>query len=215
MPKNPIIIFCAHSDDQIFGVGGTVARYAKEGKDVYTIIFSYGESTHFWLKRHISAEMRVKESQNADKVIGGKGVIFLGLTEGKFREGFKEWKLDKRVATLIKKIKPTKIFTHSEEDPHPDHKSVHDLILETMDKMKYKCDVYSFDIWNPIRIKKRDQPKLIVDITDTFKLKIKTLKCFKSQRLSLFSLLPSVYIKAITNGYQNHVKYAEAFTKER
>src|SRR5512137_2295312 len=40
---NSVLIICAHSDDQVFGPGGTVAKYAKEGKRVHTIIFSYGE----------------------------------------------------------------------------------------------------------------------------------------------------------------------------
>jgi len=215
MAKESIIVFCAHSDDQILGAGGTIAKYEKDGKNVYTIIFSYGEGSHFWLKPRVTAEMRVKEAQNADKVVGGKNVMFLGLTEGKFKEEAKESKLGNRVVSLIKKIKPTRIFTHSKEDPHPDHNAVHDFIMDSIDKMKYKCDVYSFNIWNPIKIKKRDQPKLVVDITDTFKLKIKALKCFKSQKIALYSLLPSVYIKALTNGSQNNMRYAEVFLKER
>lgn len=215
MAKNPVIIFCAHSDDQILGAGGTMAKYAKEGKDIYTIIFSYGVASHLWLKKSVTAEMRVKESQNADKIVGGKSVIFLGLTEGKFTQETKKRDTRKKITKMIEKIKPKKIFTHSLEDPHPDHKAVHKFVTETMDKMKYSCDVYSFDIWNPIRIRKRSEPKLVVDITDTFKRKIKALKCFKSQKISLVSLLPSVYIKAITNGFNNNVKFAEVFIKER
>ncbi|NQV08776.1 PIG-L family deacetylase [Candidatus Woesearchaeota archaeon] len=215
MARNRIIIFCAHSDDQILGAGGTAAKYAKEGADIHTVIFSYGEGSHFWIKGEITSDIRVKEAKNADKIIKGNGVTFLGLTEGKFREQTKKKNLKKKVREIIEKIKPTKIFTHSKEDPHKDHYAVHDFILDTLNKMKYKCDVYSFDIWNPSRIKRRDHPKLVVDISETFRTKIKALKCFKGEKFALFWLFPTIYIKAISSGFQNHFRYAETFIKER
>ena len=40
--KNTVLVICAHPDDEIIGAGGTIATYAREGKDVITIIFSNG-----------------------------------------------------------------------------------------------------------------------------------------------------------------------------
>ena len=86
MKKEIIIFFCAHNDDHIIGAGGTLAKYVKEGKEVYTIIFSYGEGSHPHFKRRVAVEMRVKESARATKILGGKPVVYLGLREGHFRE---------------------------------------------------------------------------------------------------------------------------------
>jgi hypothetical protein len=92
---------------------------------------------------------------------------------------------------------------------------VYKIVSETMDKVRYKCDVYSFDIWNPLNIKKRAAPKLVVDVTDTFKLKIKAFKLHKSQWMAKMIMLPSTYVRALANGLTRDVKYAEVFYKLR
>ena len=106
--KESVFVICAHSDDQILGPGGTLAKYAKEGKEIFTIIFSYGETSHFWLKKKVSAEIRVKEAQNADKVIGGSGVVFFGLKEGKFFEEVKNKDIKDKVKKLLKEKKSSR-----------------------------------------------------------------------------------------------------------
>ena len=208
-----IIIVCAHSDDQIFGVGGTIAKYAKEGKNVYTVIFSYGESTHPWLKRKVTVEMRVKESIEANKIIGGKGVSFLGLKEGKFLKEGKKKKIGEKLINILKDKKPTKLFTHSVNDPHPDHKAVNKTALGALKKSGLNVEVYTFDVWTPIKIKDRNRPKLIIDITKTFSTKLRALKCFESQWMAMITLLWSVYLKAIKNGLFNGYLFAEKFYK--
>lgn len=173
-----ILCICAHSDDQIFGPGGTLAKYASEGSKVYTIICSYGELSHPHLKPEVIIKTRIEEAQAADKVIGGSGVTFLGLKEGKFRENPDTIT---QLVAIIRKHKPSKIFTHANDDPHPDHRAVFDLVKESYDKSKHKGSVYTFDVWTPFSTKKRDAPKLVVDISKTFKKKMAAVKCFKSQ----------------------------------
>lgn len=210
-----ILIICAHSDDQIFGPGGTAAKYAKEGKKVFTIIFSYGESTHPHYKKELAITTRVKEAQEVDKFIGGEGVIFLGIEENKFIEQFNAKKMYPKLKRIILQHKPVTIFTHSLDDPHPDHRATNRLLLETLDWMKYKCDVYMFDVWTFLNFKKQHYPKIIIDISSTFKTKIKALKMFKSQKIALTTLLWSVYARAWFQGKINKTKYAEVFYKIR
>jgi len=212
---NSVLIICAHSDDQIFGPGGTVAKYAKEGKKVHTIIFSYGEMGLPIHQREYAVKMRVKESLDVDKFLGGHGVVFLGLEEAKFAEQFQKKNLYPRLKKLILQYKPSMIFTHSIDDPMPDHRALNKIVLETIDKMRYKCDVYMFDVWTIFNFKKRHYVRILVDISDTFKMKIKALKMFESQKLSLFSLMWSVYLRAWLSGKEIKAKHAEVFYKIR
>lgn len=210
-----ILVICAHSDDQIFGPGGTVAKYAKEGKKVYSIIFSYGEMSHpFHLKQH-TATARVKEAQDVDKYIGGSGVIFLGLNETRFLDEFKAKKMYSKLKKLIIKYNPTRVFTHSIDDPVSDHRAVNKLVVDTLDRMKFKCDVYMFDVWNLFNFKKTDYVRIIVDVSGTFKNKIKALRMFKSQGVARFSLMWSVYFRAWILARKINVRYAEVFYKIR
>ena len=104
--KHPILIVCAHSDDQIIGAGGTMAKYAGQGFEVHTVIMSFGEGVRPHVKREFVAKTRIKESQKADKIIGGSGVTFLGLKEAQFEKDFKkiDFSIQQRVKKKIEEI---------------------------------------------------------------------------------------------------------------
>jgi len=216
MAKNEnILVFCAHSDDQIFGPGGTLAKYAREGKGIYTIILTYGTAAMPWLKEEIAIRTRVNESREVNKILGGKKVYFFNLIEGKFVDSYEEQNLEENMINIIKKIRPSKIFTHSFEDPHPDHRAAYKILMSILDKIKYKGGVYLFDVWNPLTIRKSKLAKMYVDITETFNIKIKALKCFPSQWTSLAALLWSVYLRAFIHGFHIHKLFGERFFKIR
>lgn len=208
-----ILFFCAHNDDQVIGAGGTIAKYAKEGKEVYTVIFSYGEKSHPYMKPEHIIPTRIKEAKACDKILGGKAITFLDLKEGKYVEQFEEQNLYKQMKELIIKLKPKKIFLHGIDDPHPDHQAVYKIVTNLIDKIKYKGDVYMYDVWTLINLRKRNDPKMVVDITNTFKYKIKAFKVHKSQKAAILTLLWSVYLKAFMVGLNNGYKYGESFQK--
>ncbi len=211
--KENIVVFCAHNDDQVLGAGGTLAKYARQGHNIITVIFSYGESSHPWLKKRITIEMRVKESLRADKIMNGKRIFYLGLKEGKFNKEIEDKKIKDKIMRIIKIVKPEKIFTHSRDDPHPDHRAVNSVIKELTKKIQYKGEVYAFDVWNPISIKNRNMPKLVVDISSTFHIKVKAFKEHKSQKLTMLFMMPLIYAKAMLNGLKYGFRYAEVFYK--
>ncbi|MBI3052386.1 PIG-L family deacetylase [Candidatus Woesearchaeota archaeon] len=210
-----VIVFCAHSDDQVLGPGGAVAALAQGGYEVVSVVFSNGELTHPWVKRRVTAEIREAEAVEADKVLGGREVLFLRINDsGLAQESQAQWVMDK-LQGLIAHYRPVKIFTHSADDWHPAHRAVFHAAVQALDKAGLKCDLYSFDIWNPFNIKGRNEPKLYVDVTGTFSLKLKALKCFRSQWVSMVSLLWSVYLRAFLNGLDFGCRYAERFYKVR
>lgn len=211
--KENILVFCAHSDDQVFGPGATLAKYAREGKDVYTYIFSYGEASLAWLKRKVAVKTRVKEARKADRIIGGKKVFFFGIREGRFVEDIKKKRMLKKIERVIEEKKPIKIFTHSLNDPHPDHRVVCNTIIDAVKKIGYKGDVFAYDIWFTLMFRKNILPRLYVDVTDTFDRKLKALQVFKSQKITWLTLILSVWLRALINGFYIHKKYAERFFK--
>jgi len=156
--------------------------------------------------------MRKKEDERANDIMKLGEIIFLGLEEGKFADNSD---IPKRVRELIIKNKPAKIFTHSIDDPHPDHQAVYKIVNAVLDKIKTKIDCYSFDIWNPLNIRRRNIPKLVVDITDTYDTKINACKVHKSQKLAMWSLVWNIYFKAFMNGLNSDAKYTEIFHKIR
>jgi LmbE family N-acetylglucosaminyl deacetylase len=217
--RNTILVICAHSDDEILGPGGTLAKYAEEGLDIKTIIFSLGELSHPHFQEDIITKTRVREANRADKIIGGKGVKFLNVMEKDVKESKKQDKAKKEIERIIQKYKPLKIFTHAADDAHPVHKIVNKIVLEAYDSLRLKTEIYTFDIWNLFKWKKEKHPKLVVDISKTFNKKTTALKCFKSQFgfTGFLNYYPyfAITIKGLFQGWKNDMKLAEVFYRIR
>ncbi|MGE0793044.1 MAG: PIG-L deacetylase family protein [Candidatus Woesearchaeota archaeon] len=217
--KSWIFAIVAHSDDQILGPGATLAKYAKEGKNILTIIFSYGVFSNPHFKKEVIKDLRIEEAHKADKIIGGQQVIFFDLKEGNFKQDFYEKNFNEELKKLLLKYKPEKIFTHADDDNLPDHKAVNKLVIETYDELNknknFKTNIYTFGVWRFFKYKNRNKPRLVVDISETFDKKISALKVFKSQWDSMLLLTWSVYVKAFLSGFKHNTSLSEEFQKIR
>jgi len=212
-----ILVFSAHSDDFVIGAGGTIAKYTEEGKKVIAVVFSYGERSHPWLKEEIVQKMRSEEAWEASKLLHCK-TLFFDLRELNFREDYKQKNLEKQLLVLLEKEKPIKIFTHSSEDPHPDHQQVHDITIQLYNsiksKIKPKPEVYIYSVWNPVSFK-TTYPALYVDISTKFTTKLKALKTFHSQKIHVaYPFLLLVY-RAFIEGLHIRKRFAEKFFRIR
>ena len=206
------MVFCAHSDDEVIGVGSTIAKYVKEDKEVITVIFSFGEMSSPWLRKDILIKERVNEAKKIGKFIGCKQVYFLGVEDLNFEVDVEKKNIKEKVKNLMLKYKPVKVFTHSSLDPHKDHKIVSRVIEEALDLIQKDIPLFAFEIWN---IKNETHPRMYVDVSETFNKKIEAIKKFKSQRHYTYPLLIPVYVKARIIGLLNGYKYGERFYKIR
>ncbi|MBU0459343.1 MAG: PIG-L family deacetylase [Nanoarchaeota archaeon] len=209
--RETILVFGAHSDDFVIGAGGTIAKYAQEGKQILSIVFSYGEGSHPWLKEKVVQKMRAHEALEASKLLGCQTYIF-DLKEFDFLNQYKEKNIEKKILPLIKTLQPQKIFTHSIQDPHPDHKAVYKLTLDIYDKIKgkRKPELYTYSIWNPVSLK-TSFPALFVNITKTFSLKMKALKTFRSQKIHIAYPVFLLIFRAIKEGFKIRTMFGEKF----
>ena len=209
-----VLVISAHSDDEVIGVGGTIAKLSKK-EDVYVLIFKYGAdlpgiltSWPFTNKEKLR-KTRIEEAIKADKYLGVKRTIFLGL-EGDLE---KNWNASHHanLIKIIKEINPDKIFVHSSFDVHRDHLFVNKKINQILDEISINPEVYYYDInlWK----KSLGEPNIVIDITNYFKKKMKALTFFKSQIFSIIILEPLIYLKAINAGKKINRRYGEVFYK--
>jgi LmbE family N-acetylglucosaminyl deacetylase len=141
--KDKVLLFVgAHPDDETFGVGGTLAKYAAAGVKVYYACATRGESGTV-SKRcmegyNSAAEVRSAELQCAAAVLGLAGVFHLGYRDSgmagsednKNPDAFINAPVEQaagRIVKIIREVKPQVILTH---DPvggygHPDHIATH------------------------------------------------------------------------------------------
>ncbi len=212
--KETIVVCSAHSDDFVIGAGGTIAHYAQENKRVIVIVFSYGEKSHPWLKENFVQKMRSKETLEAGKILNFEA-IFFDLGEFNFPEDYLQKELEKQFWAILNRAKPSKIFTHSRDDPHPDHKAVNALTMELWEKLKHKPEIYIYSVWNPVSFRTR-YPSFYVDISQTFGAKIKALRTFRSQKFhAIYPLSILILFRALKNGFKIRKLFGEHFFRVR
>ena len=211
--KGTVLVFCAHNDDQIIGCGGTLANLSKDGYIIKTIIYSYGARSHPHLQHDLIVKTRVAESLRSDKILGGSGIAYFGLLEGRLPAEIEHKRIREKVRWIITRERPVKIFTHSVDDPHPDHRAVHRMIKDVIEELPFDIEAWTFDIWNIWSVKRHQQPKLIVDISKTFETKMKALRVHKSQQTTIWALAWNIYTRAIVTGWDYGCRYAEVFYK--
>ena len=191
-----IIIFCAHSDDEFIGLGGTIIKYSKT-YNIIKVIFSSGELSSPYLKEKYVIKERVKETEKIGKKAGIKENIYLHLMDTRLQEFKDDEGVINKTKDIIKKYNPTKIFTLTPVDPHPDHKAVSKITKNAVKSLKYKGDVYGYEVWNMVKLR---EPIVYEDVTKFMKRKVKLMREFKSQWFYIYTLILPTYFRAVSNG---------------
>ncbi len=138
----------AHPDDESFGIGGTLALYARRGVDVHLVCATQGEVGEAppGLKGFASkAEMRVAELRCASQILGLKSVNFLGYRDSGMPGSADNHhpqalaaaplaEVARKIAAHIRQGRPQVMITF---DPiggyrHPDHIAVHQATVEAV-----------------------------------------------------------------------------------
>jgi N-acetyl-1-D-myo-inositol-2-amino-2-deoxy-alpha-D-glucopyranoside deacetylase len=137
-----LLAVLAHPDDETFGMGGTLALYARRGVEVYLVCATRGEvgetDPKFMRGFNSVAERREAELRCAAELLGLKGVYFLGYRdsgmagspENKHPQALAAQPIDQvaeDVAHYIRLLKPQVVITFDAIGGyrHPDHIAMH------------------------------------------------------------------------------------------
>jgi LmbE family N-acetylglucosaminyl deacetylase len=219
--KAPNII-CVFTDPLgVTDVGGTLAKHAKNGgKVVAVVLWEYPK------------EM-MKQINKAASILGIE-IKVLGYKRGEIKIDFEN---KKTLVKMIRETKPDIAITFDHEFAistyYGDHIITHKLVMESLG-MSYRSNfapelvkkglephmvktVY-YPLWEPYTM-----PNIIVDITDTFDLKLKATLALKSQSEGLGRFISETYsekaLKALIPSYEevkhDTVKLGESFQRQR
>ena len=226
--KVDILAIGSHPDDVELGCSGTIAKEISNGKRVGIIDLTRGE-----LGTRGSAEIREKEANQAAEILKVSFRENLNFKDGFFKND-EEHQL--KLIQVIRKYRPDFILCNAPDDRHIDHPKGAKLVVDAcflsgLEKIESTLEGNKQEPWRPNNIYhyiqwKSLKPDFIVDISNHFKTKIKSVKAFKSQfydgnetvhntPISTKNFLDSIEYRARDLGRLTNVDYGEGFIAAR
>jgi N-acetylglucosamine malate deacetylase 1 len=182
-PKK-LLVVAPHPDDEILGVGGTIAKFAAQGYEVTVLTVSghrpplYPESAY---------ERTVTEARAAHALVGVRQSIFLGVPATMLgNEPVAE--LNGKIVKVVREVAPS-IVLCPYPDRHVDHRYVFESTMVATRPVGPGRDIrivaayetLSETHWNAPHIEPNFTPNWVVDITDFIGQKLAALRCYESQ----------------------------------
>ncbi len=177
--KLDALFVASHPDDIEITAGGTAIKLINEGKKVGIVDLTRGE-----LSTRGTLQTRKKETEEASKVMGIHFRTNLKMEDGNIAST----KANRaKLIKLIRETKPTIMFAPYPSDRHTDHINASNFIRESAFLSGLtKIKTGKLEAYRPQRVfyyrHAYDFPiTFIVDISDTFKQKMKAIECYSTQ----------------------------------
>lgn len=219
-----VLVVAAHPDDETLGCGGTIAKHAESGDDVFVLFLAEGISARFRQSKIDSPEvLALSKRRNGHAV---RALEVLGVPQASVSLSMRPCcRLDaephieivKEIEASIAAIRPATVYTHAAQDVNIDHRIVHSAVLaacrpaaESSIRSVYAFEVLSSTEWNPAA---PFACTAFQDITDQMDRKIAAMKAYEDEMRAPPHPRSEAAIRSLATfrGGQAGVHYAEAF----
>jgi N-acetylglucosamine malate deacetylase 1 len=182
-----ILVVAAHPDDEVLGCGGTIARYVREGHDVYVVFMTDGVSSRKQTNIQNKIKNRKKSAILASQILGIKLVEILDFPDNGM-DTVPILDIVQNLEAVIDKVKPSIVFTHYWGDLNIDHRVTCQSVLTACRPYPAQVvkEIYSFEIpssteWSSPSVENNFNPNNFVDISKTIELKMSALQAYDQE----------------------------------
>ena len=188
--KKSVLIIAAHPDDEVLGCGGTIARLAREGHDVYITILGEGITSRYQQREQADqaqVEALHAHSRQVAELLGAKDLFIYDLPDNRF-DTAPLLDVIKIIEELVQRLQPQVIYTHHGGDLNVDHVIVHRAVL-TATRPVPGCpvkEIYAFEVpsstdWAFSQFQPAFRPNVFVDISATLETKMQAMVLYESE----------------------------------
>ncbi len=179
-----ILVIAPHADDEVLGVGGTIAKHIDEGNDVYVCIVTSGHPKMF--PEDILKQLR-KEALSAHEFLGVKETFFLDFPAVMLSE-IPKYEINGKILDIINEVQPDIVFIPHYGDMHLDHYIVSQASMVGLRPIREHkvLEVYSYETlseteWNIPHASNTFIPNTWVDISNYLDKKLKAMNTYSTQ----------------------------------
>lgn len=218
-----VLVVAAHPDDEILGVGATVARHVAMGDAVYAIILGEGQTSRGVHREDVGREVvdeLHKNTLESAKAVGYREVFFADFPDNRF-DDVDLLDIVKVVEQKVRELKPEIVYTHYSGDLNVDHQYTARAVLTATRPIGDYCveEIYAFETlssseWNfDYSAQPAFSPNVFVDITDYYDKKEQAMNCYVSELCEFPHprSLTGMDVLSKTRGMAAGMERAEAF----
>lgn len=205
--KKKVCVVAVHPDDETLGCGGTILKHLRKGDEVHCVFVTSGNEEQKSIVKEIS------------DIYGFTSIVCLGFPELTLMD-ISLNQLIPQFSLLFSEMKPEILYIPNRTDVHSDHRAVYNAIAACTKSFRYPfleqilmCEVISETDFVLGSSEVAFIPNYYVDISDTFKEKLRILGLYQSELLP-YPMTRNLNTMESLNRYRGSLinsEYAEAF----
>jgi LmbE family N-acetylglucosaminyl deacetylase len=118
-----VLVVAAHPDDETLGAGGTIARMAAQGSEVWVCLLCDGVTN-----RHAEVDRQRRCAEEACEVLGVRNVVFCNLPDQRL-DTLTLVDVITPIERCVAELRPEIVLTHFKGDVNQDHGIVFDATM--------------------------------------------------------------------------------------
>lgn len=226
-PQN-ILVILAHPDDPEFFCGGTLARWARAGHHITYQLLTCGDkgfndSTPADMTPDALCAIRHAEQIAAAKIIGVEAVHFMDCPDGYL---IPDLETRRDIVRIIRRFKPDILVTCDPQTlfatygiNHPDHRAAGQVVLDAVFPAAGSPVFFPEllqeghqphmpkEVWCSLTM----QPNVILDITETWPIRLEALLQHKTQIGDVAKFLERIKTRRTEDSTDENPRYEERF----
>jgi N-acetylglucosamine malate deacetylase 1 len=180
-----VLVIAPHPDDEVLGVGGTIARLAAGGADVTVAIVTKGWEPLF---PKTQVDKVRGEAVKANDVLGVKSLRFMDMPVTKLNR-MPSHEMNAAFDRLVAEEKPEIVYLPFPGDRHTDHREVFEaamVALRPTAGREYVKRILCYETvsethWSTAYIESNFEPNQWTDISSTLDTKLRAMQEYQSQ----------------------------------
>ncbi|HTD46521.1 MAG TPA: PIG-L deacetylase family protein [bacterium] len=217
-PSTSVLVIGAHPDDEVLGVGGTIARHVHGGDRVSVLILTDGVTSH-----HPVTEPQKAAARAACRALGVHEVRFVDLPDQRL-DSVPLLDIIRPISDAIRDLRPQVVYTHHHGDANQDHRAAFAATLvaarpfgENPVRRLLCYEVASSTEWGPPFADWAFLPTVYVDISTTLDEKLRAFEAYRNTFISEVKPYPhprspeALRVYAQQRGIAVGMQAAEAF----
>lgn len=179
-----VCVLAPHPDDEILGVGGTLARHAAAGHETHVVIVTRGAPPHC---SEAEVEAVLREVAVAHSKLGVAATHFLNFPAASL-DTLPHRDLNSAIAKILHEVQPDELYLPFIGDVHVDHSLIfHSAMVairprgQSIPARVYAYETLSESNWNAPYLTPGFHPNHFVDISSFLTQKLEAMASITSQ----------------------------------